>query len=58
MGMKIEVHEVIQTAINHSSNLSVASRALSQKLESFDIRMHGGELMSVPMVGNEIFNAE
>ena len=56
--MKIEVHEVIQTAINHSSNLSVASRALSQKLESFDIRMHGGELMSVPMVGNEIFNAE
>ena len=56
MTMKTEVHEVAQTAINHSSNLIVIQKVLSQKLERFNIRIHGGELMTIPMVGNEIFN--
>jgi len=56
--MASEENKVPQSTVKGSSNLSVISIVLSQKLEHFDIHLHGGELMATPMTGNEIFKAE
>jgi hypothetical protein len=56
--MASEENKVAQSTVKDSSNLSATSIVLSQKLERFDIYLHGGELMVAPMTGNEIFNAE
>jgi hypothetical protein len=52
------VNKATQFTVNDLSNLKVNSISLSQKLERFDIYLHGGELMTSPMTGNEIINAE
>ena len=56
--MASEENKAAQSSVKGSSNLSATSITLSQKLERFDIHLHGGELMPTPMTGNEIFNAE
>jgi hypothetical protein len=56
--MTIEVNKEAQFTVNALSNLNVNSITLSQKLERFDMYLHSGELMDIPMIGNEIFNAE
>jgi hypothetical protein len=56
--MASEVNKAAQFTVNDLSNLRVRSISLSQKLERFDIYLHGGELMAAPMTGNEIVNAE
>ncbi len=56
--MASKVNKVAQSDNNDSCNLRSNSLSLSQKLERFDIHLHGGEMMAVPMTGNEINNAE
>lgn len=56
--MASEENKVTRSTVKGSSNLSVISIVLSQKLERFDIHLHGDELMATPTTGNEIFNAE
>jgi hypothetical protein len=56
--MASEMSKVTQFTVNDLSNVKVNLISLSQKLERFDIYLHGGELMAAPMTGNEIFNAE
>ena len=56
--MASKVNKVAQSDNNDSSNLRSNSLSLSQKLERFDVHLHGGELMAAPLTGIEIFNAE
>jgi hypothetical protein len=56
--MTSEVNKATQFTVNDLSNLKANSISLSQKLERFDIYLHGAELMAAPMAGNEIVNAE
>ncbi|QWE25409.1 hypothetical protein FD977_03945 [Polynucleobacter sp. AP-Elch-400A-B2] len=56
--MASEVNKVAQFTVSDLSNLRVNSISLRQKLERFDIYLHGGEQMAVPMTGNEIVNVE
>jgi hypothetical protein len=56
--MASEVSKATQFTVNDLSNEKVNLIYLSQKLEHFDIYLHGGELMAAPMAGNEIVNAE
>ena len=56
--MASKANKAAQSDNNDSNNLRSNSLSLGQKLERFDIHLHGSELMTALMTGNEIFNAE